>query len=283
MEFLTLISTDGLSQFLSEANWRIIDCRFSLEDPERGRIDFHKSHIPGSLYAHLDEDLAGLYVEGETGRHQLPKINDFIDKLNSWGIDNHTQVVVYDDRGGMMAARLWWMLNWVGHKAVAVLDGGFTKWVKEGNPISSELPLNNKGEFIPMVNNDLVVSDQDILDNFGDPRFIVIDSRAPERFRGEFEPIDNIAGRIPGAINYFWQNNLDKEDCFELKDILRGRFDTFLSNVPIENVTFYCGSGVTSAHNVLAVRHAGLGMSKIYIGSWSHWITNKEHPILTGE
>jgi len=283
MDFSTLISTNGLSQFSQDPNWRIIDCRFWLEDPEKGRIDYNKSHIPGAAYAHLNKDLSGLLIDGKTGRHPLPEIDDFVGKLGSWGIDNNSQVVVYDDRGGMIATRLWWMLKWVGHKAAAVLDGGYTKWVKEGNPKTPDFPLIKPVEFIPEVNHNLVVTDQEILDNFGNPGNLVVDSRASERYRGEFEPIDKIAGRIPGAVNYFWKDNLDKEDCFELKDILRGRFDTLFSGVPTENVTFYCGSGVTSAHNVLAAKHAGLGMSKVYIGSWSHWITNQDRPVLTGE
>ena len=267
----------------TDPNWKIIDCRFWLEDTLKGQQDYSNSHIPGSIYADLDKDLSGKIVPGQTGRHPLPEIDSFSALLGSWGINNQTQVVAYDDRGGMIAGRLWWLLRWLGHEKIAVLDGGFTKWIEEAYPVSDEITKMINKTFKPNINSKLINTHDEILRQFGDPGYLLVDSRAPERYRGEIEPIDPIAGRIPGAKNYFWKNNLDPEGCFYSKDVLRGRFSSFIGNIPPQNVTFYCGSGVTSALNVLAMFHAGLGMPKLYVGSWSHWISDSERPILSGK
>jgi thiosulfate/3-mercaptopyruvate sulfurtransferase len=267
---------------LKNQDWVVVDCRFWLEDTERGRLDYLESHIPGSFYAHLEEDLSGPVIPGVTGRHPLPDIGDLVKRFNTWGIGNQTQVVVYDDRGGMIAVRLWWMLKWLGHDNVAVLDGGIPAWISKGNSVSAEIPIATPKYFNPGPKPNLLVTAEDILRNFGDPGYLVVDSRAPERYRGENEPIDPVAGRIPGAVNYFWGENLSSDGHFRAKDVLRGRFSTLFSSVPANHVTFYCGSGVTSAHNILAVNHSGLGFAKLYIGSWSHWITDPERPVTTG-
>ncbi len=282
MKFTTLISIEGLYQYFADPKWVVIDCRIYLDDMEKGRQDYNVNHIPGAIYLHLDEDLSGEIIPGTTGRHPLPEVNDFANRLGSWGIGNNTQVVAYDDRGGMIAARIWWLLRWLGHESVAVLDGGYPAWIESGYPISTEHPIPNPKIFVPKPNNEMVATAEDILDIFGDPNYLVIDSRIPERFRGEIEPIDPIAGRIPGAINHFWGKNLDPNNHFEIKDVLRGRFISLFKGVPPESVIFYCGSGVTAAQNVLAVTHTGLGIPKLYAGSWSHWITDPERPILTG-
>jgi thiosulfate/3-mercaptopyruvate sulfurtransferase len=282
MNFTTLISVEGLAQFLNNPEWVVIDCRFWLEDTEKGRLDYLESHIPGSFYAHLDEDLSGLKIPGVTGRHPLPEIDDLVKRFGAWGIGNHTQVVAYDDRGGMIAARLWWLFNWLGHEKIAVLDGGFQAWVAEGNSVSAEIPNATPNIFNPDIKPNLLVTAEDILRNFGDPGYQVVDSRASDRYRGEIEPIDPVAGRIPGAINYFWGENLNSDGHFRAKDVLRGRFATLFESVPANYVTFYCGSGVSSAHNVLAVAHSGMGLAKLYIGSWSHWITDPDRPVTTG-
>jgi len=283
MKFTTLISVAGLAQFLDDPNWVVVDCRFWLEDTEKGRLDYRDAHIPGAVYAHLDEDLCGPVVDGRTGRHPLPEVVEFAQKLGSWGIGPGIQVVVYDDRGGMFAARLWWMLRWLGHEAVAVLDGGYPAWVEAGNGITDAIPGPEPQIFVPNPQPEMLVTAADVLLDFGDPGYILFDSRAPERYRGEEEPIDPVAGHIPGALNYPWPSNLDPYGHIQLKQVLRGRFETLFGDVPAERVTFYCGSGVTAAHNVLAVAHAGLGMSRLYGGSWSEWIADPERPITTGE
>ena len=283
MKFTTLISIQGLVQFISEPNWIVVDCRFSLSDPEKGQKDYLKSHIPGAIYAHPNEHLSGEIIPGQTGRHPLPEIDDIAAIFSSWGICETSQVIAYDDNGGMIAGRLWWLLQWLGHEHVAVLDGGFPAWIENGQGVTSTIPDRNSAKFMPRPRMGMVTTAEDILKDFGDPNYLLVDSRAPERYQGVVEPIDPVAGRIPGAANHFWSSNLDTSGHFVSNDILRGRFEALFSKIPVKCVTFYCGSGITAAHNVLAVAHAGLGMAKMYPGSWSHWITDRDRPILHGE
>jgi len=283
MKFSTLISVEGLAQYLNEPDWVIVDCRFSLDDPERGRRAYQKAHIPGAVFAHLEKDLSGPVMAGKTGRHPLPAVEAMAARFSAWGIGPETQVVVYDDSSGAIAARLWWMLRWLGHESTAVLDGGFPAWERAGQPLTPEIPTPEPKTFTPHPDPEMLATAEDILRSFGDPGCKLIDSRGPERYRGEVEPIDSVAGHIPGAINYPYTANIDSQGNMQLKQVLRGRFETLLDDVPAERVTFYCGSGVTAAHNVLAVAHAGLGMARLYAGSWSEWIIDPERPIATGE
>jgi len=238
---------------------------------------------PDELAPHLDDHLSGPVVPGVTGRHPMPSVDVLTKTLGSWGITSDVQVVVYDDRSGGIAARLWWLLKWLGHDAVAVLDGGWPRWLNEECPTDAKVPTPQVGEFTPKVRHELVVSAGEILELFGDPAFMLIDSRAPERYSGEEEIIDPVAGHIPGASNYHFERNLDIEGSFALKEFLKGRFHVILGDTPPERTIFYCGSGVTATHNVLAVAHTGLGMPRLYAGSWSHWITDSERPIATGK
>lgn len=263
---------------MDEPDWVIVDCRFWLEDPEKGRQDYLAGHIPRALYFDLDEDLSGPVVPGESGRHPLPHPETLAAFFGAHGIGNRTQVVAYDDRGGMIAGRLWWLLRWLGHTQAAVLNGGLAAWQAEGRPETGEVPVPVPQPFTLDLQQHLVVNAAQVLENFGDPGRMLVDSRAPERYRGEVEPIDPVAGRIPGAVNYFWSQNLDAKGFFEIKDVLRGRFSDMFADIPAEQVTFYCGSGVTAAHNALAVAHAGLGMPKIYAGGWSEWIEDASRP-----
>ncbi|MBC8507847.1 MAG: sulfurtransferase [Anaerolineales bacterium] len=283
MSYETLITPEELLPQIDGQDWVIVDCRFWLDDTEKGRRDYKESHIPGATYAHLDEDLSGPVVPGVTGRHPLPSVDELAAKLASWGISNGMQIVVYDDRSGAIASRLWWLLKWLGHDAVAVLDGGWPRWISEEHPTTEDIPAPKKVKFEPKVRHEMVVSAGEILTHFGDTAFKLIDSRAPERYRGEEEIIDPVAGHIPGAINYHFERNLDIEGNFALTEFLKGRFHVILEGTPVENTTFYCGSGVTAAHNILAFAHAGLGMPRLYAGSWSHWITDPERPITTGK
>jgi thiosulfate/3-mercaptopyruvate sulfurtransferase len=283
MDYKTLISPADLHTHLDDPAWVIVDCRFWLDDTHKGRRDFENSHIPGAIYAHLDEDLSGPVVAGETGRHPLPPVDIFAERLGSWGIDNDVQVVVYDDRGGAIAARLWWMLKWMGHGAVAVLDGGWPAWLREDYPVTNEIFVPQIRKFEPNLRSELVVTAEKLLENFGDPSFRLIDSRDPERFTGEEELIDSVGGHIPGAISYPFQRNLDVDENFIPKEFLKGRFHVLLDGTPAVRTIFYCGSGVTAAQNILAVTHTGLGMPRLYAGSWSDWITDPQRPITTGE
>jgi thiosulfate/3-mercaptopyruvate sulfurtransferase len=283
MNFSTLISVEGLAQFINEPDWVVVDCRFSLDDPARGHCAYLENHIPGAVFTHIVEDLSGPVVPGQTGRHPLPEVDRLVAKFGAWGIGSQTQVVVYDDSGGAMAARLWWLLRWLGHETVAVLDGGYPAWVAAGQPVNPEIATSPPVIFTPNIQSQMLATTEDILRDFGDPGCKLVDSRDPERYRGEVEPIDPVAGHIPGAVNYPFAANIDSRGHTQLKQILRGRFETLFGFVPAERVTFYCGSGITAAHNVLAVAHAGLGMTRLYAGSWSEWIADPERPIAIGE
>jgi thiosulfate/3-mercaptopyruvate sulfurtransferase len=279
----TLISTEQLADHLGDSDWVIVDCRFDLADTEKGRRDYQQGHIPGAIYTHLDDDLSGSVRPGETGRHPLPDVDTLAETFSSWGIDSDVQVVAYDARGGAIAARLWWLLRWLGHDAVAVLNGGFPRWVAESRPVTAAIITLQPREFQPDMRPEMLANAADVLAHFGDTSYRLVDSRAPERYRGEEEPLDPVAGHIPGALSYHFARNLQADETFELKPILRGRFRALLDDVPAERTIFYCGSGVTAAHNVLALAYAGLGMAQLYAGSWSHWITDPERPIVQGE
>lgn len=279
MNYTTLISTKELAQHLDDPDWAIIDCRFWLDDTEKGRSDYKQGHIPGALYAHVDEDLSSPIIPGVTGRHPLPPVDEFSTKLGTWGIGPGVQVVAYDDRGGMIAARLWWLLHWLSHREVAVLDGGWPRWVAEGRPVSQDIYHNQKRVFVPQLRPELVVSTSQVEALRIDPAYRLLDSRAPERYRGEEEPIDPVAGHIPGAVSASFAENLDESGNFLPQVNLSERFQALLGDVPAEKAVFYCGSGVTAAHNVLALAHAGLGEARLYAGSWSEWITDRERPV----
>ena len=281
MEYKILINPNQLFQNINNPNWVIVDSRFWLEDTEKGRRDYLAGHIPGAIYAHIDEDLSSLPVLGMTGRHPLPPAEEFSAKLSAWGIDSTVQVVVYDDRGGIIAGRLWWMLRWLGHNSVAVLDGGIPRWKREGFPTTDDFPVQQPRFFVPNPQQDMLVDAEEILGRFGDPNYLLIDGRASERYRGEIEPIDAVAGHIPGAVNLPISENLDDQGNFKKKKELRARYKKFLTSKPTKKIVNYCGSGVTSVHNILAMMHAGLGDGQLYLGSWSDWITDPEHPIAT--
>lgn len=277
--FTTLIDVKDLYAHLGEPAWVIVDCRFGLDDTEKGRLDYYESHIPGAFYAHLDEDLSGEIIPGKTGRHPLPSVDTAAQLFSSWGIGGETQVVVYDDKAGGIAARLWWMLNWLGHEKVAVLDGGWPKWVEAGFPSDKELPKASPAYFEAHPQSQLLV-DADFVDQIRqDADYVLVDSRLDFRYRGEQEPIDPVAGHIPGAINAPFPENLE-DGTFKSEETLKERFSQILQGKTADHAVFYCGSGVTACHNVLALKHAGLGNAKLYGGSWSHWIADGKRPYM---
>ncbi len=279
IHYTTLISTAGLAAHLLEPDWAIFDCRFSLADPERGRRDYRQSHIPRAIYAHLNEDLSGPIVPGKTGRHPLPHVDAIAQFLSRSGIDSNTQVVAYDDTGGSMAARAWWLLRWLGHQAVAVLDGGWQQWLKEDRPTTGEIILPAPRSFVPHPHPDMIVTSDDVAAMMNDPNVKLFDARNADRYRGENETLDPVAGHIPHAISAPYADNLTPEGRFKPMDDLRRRFDLLLGDTPADHTAFYCGSGVTAAHSVLALKHIGLGDAKLYAGSWSEWITDPKRPI----
>jgi thiosulfate/3-mercaptopyruvate sulfurtransferase len=282
MPFTTLIRTAEYASHLGEPNWAIIDCRFTLGDNKRGRRDYEQAHIPGAVYADLERDLSGPIIPGVTGRHPLPDVDVFARTLGKWGIDSSVQVVAYDDSGGMMAARLWWMLRWLGHTSVAVLDGGWPRWQGDGRPVRDGTETRAPRHFAARPRPELLTDAAEVAALGAASAARLIDARGAERYRGEVEPIDTRAGHIPGAVCAPYAENLQPDGTFLPAAELRARFITVLGDVPATNAIFYCGSGVSAAHNLLAVAHAGLGDARLYAGSWSDWITDPSRPIATG-
>ena len=279
MSFTTLIGADLLSTHLTSPLWRVIDCRFSLDNPARGYQDYLTSHIPGALYAHLNDDLSSLIIPGKTGRHPLPNIAALIEKINVWGIDHHTQVVVYDDNTGAFAARLWWLLRWLGHKKVAVLNGGWDHWSKQYSS-DNQIPHYEKTHFIATIHPEKVVDASFVLSAIKNHTHTLLDARALERYHGEQEPIDPVAGHIPTALCVPFAGNLTEAGLFKSPTELAARFDPWIKNN--QGVVCYCGSGVTATHNILAFVHAGFDEPQLYAGSWSEWITDPSRPTTKG-
>lgn len=282
MKHILLITPAEMSRYVGNPDWAIIDCRFSLTDPERGRRDYQLAHISTAIYAHLNEELSGPVVPGLTGRHPLPPIEAFVDTLCRWGIDASVQVVVYDDAGGAFAARLWWMLRWLGHDAVAVLDGGWQRWQRENYPARAGVEARSLRVFTPHPRPELLADTDDVAAWRTDPTYRILDARNADRYRGENETIDPVAGHIPGAISAPYAGNLGADGSFLSPEELKARYQKLLGDTPAERAIVYCGSGVTAVHNVIAMLHAGLGEARLYAGSWSEWITDPGRPVATG-
>jgi len=278
MTYTTLISAATLHQQLKHPDWVIVDCRFSLADTEAGAKAYRHGHIPNARYAHLDKDLSSAITDF-TGRHPLPDFALLAKKLGDWGIDNNAQVVIYDDAGGAFAGRLWWLLRCMGHDKVAVLDGGIKHWQNLGLPITTTLPAIKPATFRPYLNDAVWLNALQVQNNLAKKSIRLIDARTPERYRGEQEPIDPVAGHIPYALNRAFQLNLDSNGLFLSAKQLRDQFKQLIGATAPEQVVHYCGSGVTACHNLLAMEHAGLTGSKLYAGSWSEWIRNKNRAV----
>ncbi len=283
MAYTLLIEPSELKAQLGNPDWVIIDCRFQLSDTEAGRKAYQEGHIPGAFYAHLDEDLSGKVEKGKTGRHPLPELETITSVFSKWGIGVQTQVVAYDDMGGAMAARVWSLLRWLGHEAVAVLNGGWPRWTASGGTSSTEVPALKEGHFVPRVDPEIWVDARFVERVLGDPEYLIIDSRAPERYRGEVEPIDPVAGHIPGAANVPHFSNVGADGALLPPAALREKFSALLDGREPGHCVVYCGSGVTAAHNAMALEWAGFPGVKIYAGSWSEWITNPGRSIETGD
>jgi thiosulfate/3-mercaptopyruvate sulfurtransferase len=282
MRYTTLISTDILACHISDPAWVVIDCRFALADPAAGGMLHADRHIPGAHYAHLDRHLSARITD-TSGRHPLPDPEQLCLRLGEWGITPQSQVVAYDDAGGVFAARLWWLLRWLGHEAVAVLDGGWSRWCEEGGMQQKPVPVTLPGNYPGQPDNRLWLTATQLQDELIKAEIVLIDARAPERFRGEVEPIDPVAGHIPGAVNYPFQNNLNSRGLFKPADHLRRAFEPLLQGRPPQQVVHMCGSGVTACHNLLAMEIAGLSGSRLYAGSWSEWIRDRERGVATGD
>ena len=280
MSHTTLISTNEVSENLHNPDWAIIDCRFTVADPGLGERSYLQAHIPGAAYAHLERDLSSPVVPGVTGRHPWLSVEDATQLFSRLGIGPGVQVVAYDDAGGALAAaRLWWMLRWLGHSAAAVLDGGWGKWLAEGRPATVGEESRPPRQFQPHLRSELLVDAAAVDAARQDPAYRVLDARAAERYHGQNETIDPVAGHIPGALSAPYQENLDTKGVFRPADELRQRYQALVGETPPERTIYYCGSGVTAIHDLLAMLHAGLGEGRLYAGSWSEWITDPSKPV----
>ena len=287
MAFTTLIEAHVLERLLGEAGSGIVvlDCRFDLKNPSAGRSAYLAGHIPGARYADLNKDLSAP-VSADSGRHPLPTPEAFAATLGRLGIGNDAQVVAYDDAGGSFAARAWWMLRWVGHEAVAVLDGGLRAWQDAGGALESGEPSpparDSRRPFSPRPDTAALVGAAQVAAQSNDTGHLLVDARAPERFSGAVEPIDAVAGHIPGAVNHPFTDNLAKDGRFLPASELRRRWEERLGGKPPRNVTAMCGSGVTACHNLLSLEVAGLKGARLYPGSWSEWIKDPGRPVAKG-
>jgi thiosulfate/3-mercaptopyruvate sulfurtransferase len=285
MIYTTTLSIDVLASHLGDPQWVVLDCRFSLADPAAGRSAYQAAHIPGALYVHLDEDLCAPVVPGKTGRHPLPLADRLVESFSHWGINRGVQVVVYDDNpggSGAIAARCWWCLRYLGHAAVAVLDGGWKYWRAAGLPVRGGVEERLRRPFVADVQPGMLAEVEDVQARRLDPAWRLFDSRSADRYRGENETIDPVGGHIPGAISAPYAENLGVDGLFLPPQALRVRFENLLEGAAPENAIFYCGSGVTAAHNLVAMAHAGLGIPRLFVGSWSEWITDRSRPVATG-
>lgn len=278
-----LVTTDELAENLGNAAWVIFDCRHDLMDHARGGRLYAEAHIPGAHFAPVETALAGKKA-GTNGRHPLPEPEAFADFLARHGVGERTKVVAYDDAGGLYAARLWWMARWIGLEEVALLDGGWPKWIAEKRPTTAEVPTPRAAEGGLRVTSGRmgVWTADDVLRRLGDERSLVIDARMAERYRGETETIDPVAGHIPGAANRFYKANLRADGTLRPAAELRREFEALLGARGPSDVAHQCGSGITACANLFAMEYAGLRGTKLYAGSWSEWVSDPRRPVAKG-
>lgn len=280
MPYTTLISAADLARHMNGGAWIIIDCRHDLANPDAGKNAYDGGHLPWAQFAHLDRDLSDKRPgpNGEfRGRHPLPTREAFIETLRHWGVNEDSQVVAYDAQGGMFAARLWWMLRWVGHEAVAVLDGGVQAWEAAGLKLTQAAPKSRDGNITLRFPLTSTVDADDLLANLKTKQLTVIDARSPDRFRGENETLDPVGGHIPGAKNRFFKDNLQGNGMFKPMEQLAAEFRSLIDSP--EKAIMQCGSGVTACHNLLALEVAGLTGAVLYPGSWSEWCNDSSRPV----
>jgi thiosulfate/3-mercaptopyruvate sulfurtransferase len=276
-----LIQAEDLARRLYDAGLRIFDCRFDLARPDAGRARYDEEHLPGAAYADLNRDLS---VPGTpmSGRHPLPPAADFEARLRRWGVDGDSMVIAYDDGNSMYAARLWWMLRWLGHRKALVLDGGMRRWMQLGLPLEETITSRLPGNFVAHSHPEYVVDAEHVLAASRERTSRILDARAPERYRGEVEPIDPVAGHVPGARNYPFTASLGADGRFLPAAELRAALEERLEGVPAQGTVAMCGSGVTACHLLLAMELAGLGGARLYAGSWSEWCRNPSRPVARG-
>ena len=284
MPLAQLISPQQLAERQQSPGLVILDCRFALEDPDYGRCSYAEGHIEGAQYADLERNLSGPVTKGVTGRHPLPAADALVHQLRAWGISADTDIVLYDDGPSAFAARAWWLLAWLGKRdGVFVLDGGLKAWHSAGFPLSLDAPVIEPGTFTGTPDNHLVLDAEHLQKRLGQPDLTLIDARAQARFRGDVEPIDPIAGHIPGAQCAAFNENLGSDGRFLPAEQLKQRFAAQLQGRSPDELVAYCGSGVTACHNLFALSLAGYPLGKLYAGSWREWITDPTRTIATGD
>lgn len=284
MPLAQLMSPEQLAERLEQPKLVVLDCRFALDDVDYGQRSYAGGRIAGAHFADLERDLSGPVVKGVSGRHPLPQPGRLIERLQSWGVDNDSDVVLYDDGPGAFAARAWWLLAWLGKRSgVYVLDGGLKAWHAAGLPLSLDPAEKREGHFSGKPDQAMLVSAQQLNKRLGSPELTLLDARALPRFRGEVEPIDPVAGHIPGAQCAAFTDNLGADGRFLPAEQLRQRFAAVLGARQPENLVAYCGSGVTACHNLFALCLAGYPLATLYAGSWSEWITDPQNAVATGD
>lgn len=284
MPLAQLISPQSLAERQQSPGLVILDCRFALENPDYGRCSYAEGHIEGAQYADLERHLSGPVTKGVTGRHPLPAADALAQQLRAWGINADTDVVLYDDGPSAFAARAWWLLAWLGKRdGVFILDGGLKAWHAAGFPLSLDAPVTEPGTFAGTPDNHLLLDAEHLQKRLGQPGLTLIDARAQPRFRGEVEPIDPVAGHIPGAQCAAFSENLGSDGRFLSVEQLKQRFADQLKGRSPDELVAYCGSGVTACHNLFALSLAGYPLGKLYAGSWSEWITDPARAIATGD
>ncbi|MBV1807833.1 sulfurtransferase [Pseudomonas viridiflava] len=283
MSIAQLIGPEQLAARQQRPGLVILDCRSALEDPDYGQRSYAQGHIEGARFADLNRDLSSPVVKGRTGRHPLPDSDTLVERLRAWGISNDSDIVLYDDGPGMYAARAWWLLAWLGKReGVYLLDGGLKAWHAAGLPLSLDAPGGEPGDFTGDPDMSLVLSASRLQGRLGRPEMTLIDARAEARFRGEVEPIDPVAGHIPGAQCVAFNENLGPDGRFLPPEQLKQRFAEKLQGRSAESLVSYCGSGVTACHNLFALCLAGYPLGTLYAGSWSEWIVDPEREVATG-
>lgn len=274
----TLIDLETLKKHYQKQSWLLVDSRYDLTDAQAGVLAYQTSHIPGAVYVDLHEDLSSVDAGVGGGRHPLPTEKQLNQLFSRLGISADTQVIVYDSASGAVAARFWWMLRYMGHDAVAVLDGGWQSWEEQGYEIERESTIPEAVSFAGKARRDWLLTLPEVA-----RAALLLDSRDPARYRGEIEPMDPVAGHIPGAKNHFFQRNLDEKGRFLDAERLKQQFLASYCDIEAGQVVFYCGSGVTACHNILSATYAGLPMPKLYAGSWSEWCADSDRPVAVGQ
>ena len=281
MRYQTIISAEDLGKNLDDRNWFVFDCRYLLKDPNGGLNKYRQGHIPGAQFANMDHDLASPMTQ-TSGRHPLPDAGTFVEKLCAWGVQNDSQVVCYDDMSGAFAARMWWLLNWVGHTDVCVLDGGIEKWTAGGRPLQTETRTRPRSTFSGTPDSGMWVDIDFVQHRLDQGDIRLTDARSSERFTAKDQKSDPVPGHVPGALSYPFAGNLGPQKMFLSASELNQRFESVFEGCQAGQVINMCGSGVTACHNILATRIAGFPWTRLYVGSWSEWSRDPARPVATG-